>query len=205
MPVTYGSLAGKRVSILRGTGCSTVLVRRSLVPEQQLTGEKVMCVLIDGTVRRTPVAEIDIDTPYITGTVKAACMDKPLYDVIIGNIKGVKEIKVDKDTENSNSKTDSNFKQEEDNKESHAVLTRQQKKFKVSKPLHVPTAIDLSFLVDDIVKLQAKDETLKSVHQQVQPYQKSKEEDETYFFIDKWHLYRQRKKRKKLFGNNSSS
>ena len=58
MPVTHGSLAGKRVSVLQDTGCSTIVVRRSLVPEHQLTGDKVMCVLIDGTVRRTPVAEI---------------------------------------------------------------------------------------------------------------------------------------------------
>ena len=40
------------------------------------------CILIDGTVRRTPVAEIEIETPYYSGRVKAVCMENPLYDVI---------------------------------------------------------------------------------------------------------------------------
>jgi len=48
-------------------------------------------VLIDGTVRRVPVAKIEIDTPYYSGQVKAVCMRNPLYDVIILNIPGVKE------------------------------------------------------------------------------------------------------------------
>jgi len=42
----------------------------------------------NGTVRRTPVAQIFIDTPYFTGTTTAVCTKSPLYDVIIGNIPG---------------------------------------------------------------------------------------------------------------------
>jgi len=41
------------------------------------------CILIDGTVRRTPVAQIEIETTYYTGKVKAVCMDNPLYDVVV--------------------------------------------------------------------------------------------------------------------------
>lgn len=48
-----------------------------------------MCVLIDGTVRRTPVANVEIETPYFTGKVRAVCMREPLYDVIVGNVEGV--------------------------------------------------------------------------------------------------------------------
>ena len=55
-----------------------------LVDDEQMTGGTETCILIDGTVRRTPVAEIEIETPYYTGKVKAVCMDNPLYDVIIG-------------------------------------------------------------------------------------------------------------------------
>ena len=192
MPVTYGSLAGKRVSVLRDTGCSTVVVRRSLVPEHQLTGHKAMCVLIDGTVRRTPVAHIDIKSPYLSGTVKAVCMDQPLYDVIIGNVEGVNDFEVNRDIPT----TESEITQEDDIKQSNAVLTRQQKKLKVTKPLHVPTAIDTSMSVNDIVKLQGEDETLNSVRQQVQPYRKSERQDETYFFLDKQLLYRQHQEKK---------
>ena len=39
--------------------------------------------------RRTPVTEIEIETPYYTGKVKAVCVESPLYDVIIGNVPGV--------------------------------------------------------------------------------------------------------------------
>jgi len=58
--------------------------------DEQLTGAEETCVLIDGTVRKTPVAEVDFNTPYYKGRVRAVCMRNPLYDVIIGNIPGVK-------------------------------------------------------------------------------------------------------------------
>ena len=66
MPVTEGTVEGKVVNVLRDTGCSTVVVRRSVVPDNKLTGLEERCVLIDGTIRRTPVAEIHIETPYYT-------------------------------------------------------------------------------------------------------------------------------------------
>ena len=186
MPVTYGSLAGQRVSVLRDTGCSTVVVRRSLVSEHQLTGHKAMCVLIDGTVRRTPVAEISIQTPYLSGTVKAICMDRPIYDVIIGNVEGVKDV------EDVTEKTDVDVysQSEADAEKSQAVVTRQQSKLKVTKPLHVPAAVDLSISAKDLVQLQAEDESLKFVRQKVQLHKDSEELSDTYFFKHKEFLYR---------------
>ena len=77
--------------VLRDSGCSTVVVRRSLVPEDKLTGQEERCVLIDGTARRTPVAQIYLKTPYFTGTTNAVCMNNPLFDVIVGNIPGATE------------------------------------------------------------------------------------------------------------------
>ena len=64
---------------------------RELVDDEQMIGRTENCILIDGTVRRTPVADIEIETPYYTGKVKAVCMDNPLYDVIIGNVPGVSD------------------------------------------------------------------------------------------------------------------
>jgi len=58
------------------------------MPEENLTGQEERCILIDGTVRQPPVAQVFIDTPYSTGTTTAVCMKNPLYDVIIGNIQG---------------------------------------------------------------------------------------------------------------------
>ena len=51
-----------------------------------MTGKDEKCFLIDGTVRHTPVAEIEIDTPFYKGKVTAVCMENPLYDVIVGNV-----------------------------------------------------------------------------------------------------------------------
>jgi len=83
MPVGIGMIDDRNVSVLRDTGCSTVVVKRDLVNEDQMTGGTETCILIDGTVRRTPVAEIEIETRYYSGRVKAVCMENPLYDVIL--------------------------------------------------------------------------------------------------------------------------
>jgi len=88
MPVTDGLLENQPVGVLRDTGCSAVIVRGSLVSETKLSGQEARCVLIDGTVRRVPVAEIFLDSPYFTGTTTVVCMESPLYDVIVGNIPG---------------------------------------------------------------------------------------------------------------------
>jgi len=44
-------MSDKIVSVLRDTGCLTVVVRRGLVNDDQLTGKDEMCFRIDGTVR----------------------------------------------------------------------------------------------------------------------------------------------------------
>ena len=89
MPVSEGTIDGKSVTVLRDTGCSTVVVRRSLVPDDKLTGQEQRCVLIDGTIRRTPVAKIYVST-YYSGLTTAVCMKNPIYDLIIGNVEGVR-------------------------------------------------------------------------------------------------------------------
>ena len=106
--------------MLRDTGCSTVVVKRELVSNKQMTGGTETCILIDGTVTRTPVAEIDTEVPHCTYKVKAVCMENPLYDVITGNVPGI-------------SNEDNNWL------EAQAVVTRAQAKqqAKPTKPLKV--------------------------------------------------------------------
>ena len=140
MPVSDGLLENQPVKVLRDTGCSTVVVRRSLVPEDKLTGQEECCILIDGTIRRTPVAEVFVDTPYYTGLTTAVCMKNPIYDLIIGNIKGAI------DPKSSPQPT-------------QAVQTRSQTKAtRGQTPLVTPT-IDLG--LEDITKLQEEDESLR--------------------------------------------
>ena len=91
MPVVQGVLNGKLVTVLRDTGCSSAVVRQELVKDEQLTGRIQRCILIDGTVRSASVAEILVDSPYFKGRIEALCMSKPIYDLILGNIPGVRE------------------------------------------------------------------------------------------------------------------
>ena len=92
MPVAEGSVEGKPVSVLRDTGCTTIVVRRSLVPDDLLTGQEKQCILIDGTVRYIPGAKINIQTPFFSGLTTAICMDNPMFDLVIGNVPGVRDV-----------------------------------------------------------------------------------------------------------------
>jgi len=60
MPVTDGLREEQPVQVLRDTGCSAVIVRGSLVSETKLTGQVANCALVDGTIRRAPVAQVFI-------------------------------------------------------------------------------------------------------------------------------------------------
>ena len=90
MPVLKGKVGSKMVDTLRDTGCSGVVVKRSLVDQQQLTGKMHLCVLVDGTVKRVPTARINLDTPFFTGQVEAMCMDNPVCPLVLANIPGVR-------------------------------------------------------------------------------------------------------------------
>ena len=67
MPVVSGVLNGKDVSVLKDSGCSTVVVRRDLILGNQMTGKVQRSILIDVTVRDAPVARVWMSSPYYTG------------------------------------------------------------------------------------------------------------------------------------------
>ena len=90
MPVTEGIINGNRIKVLRDSGCSGVVVKQDLVLAMQMTGEERHYVLIDRTVRKAPIAKIRVNTPYYTGECLALCLREPIYDLVIGNINGVR-------------------------------------------------------------------------------------------------------------------
>ena len=87
-----GYVGQTKLKMLRDSGCEGVVVKTSLVPEKSMTGQYKTCVLIDGTIRRFPVAMIEIDTPYLTGKVLAKCMENPVYDLIVGQGVGARDL-----------------------------------------------------------------------------------------------------------------
>ena len=81
MPVVDGFVENMKVKVLRDTGCSSVVVRRGLVERDKLKRIYKMCVLLDGTVRKFPVARISISSPYYVGECEALCAENPVYDL----------------------------------------------------------------------------------------------------------------------------
>ena len=192
MPVMDGQLDGRKVRVLRDSGCSTVVVRRELVPEEKLTGKTSTCVMIDGTVRSFPTARIDIDTPYLSGNVEAVCMKRPLYDVIVGNVEGVHEVmsceSVCQDTTS------------EENEEIQAVVTRaQSQKEEKTKLLKVAESIDSNVSTEEISNLQKQDSTLQKWFEEAE---RDHEEDspirEVRFEVKNGLLWRKKESEKRM-------
>ena len=150
MPVQYGKIGTKRVSTLRDTGCSGVVVRSSFVLPEQYTGKSHICILIDGSSKKVPMARIHIDTPYYVGMVDAMCMEAPIYDLIVGNVKGAR------DPHSPNPSW-------EFPDVGQGIVTRAQAKKDACpiKPLVVPEALDIASSVDELRKEQAEDLSLR--------------------------------------------
>jgi len=86
VPCSRGRINGTRTIVMRDTGSTTCVVKKSLVKPEQTTGSYELRMLIDGIVKRYPTAMVEIDTPYFIGKTKVLCMDNPGQDIIIGNI-----------------------------------------------------------------------------------------------------------------------
>jgi len=88
VPCSRGRINGTRTIVMRETGSTTCVVKKSLVKPEQVTGSYELCMLIDGVVKRYPTAMVELDTPYFIGKTKVLCMDNRVQDIIIGNIPG---------------------------------------------------------------------------------------------------------------------
>ena len=90
LPTAIGTVNGKEVRVLRDTGCTGVVVRRSLVSDGQMLNKQSGVTLINNYRQRCPVARINIDCPFFRGSTDALCIDDPAHDLVIGNIEGSK-------------------------------------------------------------------------------------------------------------------
>jgi len=61
------------------------IVRSYLVRPDQYTGKEVTCILVDQCVKKCPQAEINVKTDWYTGKLPVVCMDKCIYNLIVGN------------------------------------------------------------------------------------------------------------------------
>ena len=90
LPTAIGTVNGKEVRVLRDTGCTGVVVRRSLVSDGQMLNKQSGVTLINNYKQRCPMARINIDCPFFRGITDALCIDDPAHDLVIGNIEGSK-------------------------------------------------------------------------------------------------------------------
>ncbi|KAH7940994.1 hypothetical protein HPB49_008945 [Dermacentor silvarum] len=91
LPVLPGEVYGKTVSVLRDTGSNSLVVRRSLVPDDAMIGTKATLLLADGSTIEVPEAKVHISSPYFSGLAIVKCWRTPLYDVIVGNVTGSRD------------------------------------------------------------------------------------------------------------------
>lgn len=147
LPTAKGTLGGDEVTVLRDTGCSGVVVRRSLVKDEWLTGEYQKCILADGSEIEVPTAKVVVSSPYFTGEVLCWCMNRPVYDVLIGNVRGAKDVNIEENIQ--------------------AVQTRQQtQQAKIDgkyKPLKTPEAVNGDIGPGDMIVEQVSDSTLEKL------------------------------------------
>ena len=90
LPTAIGTVNGKEIRVLRDTGCTGVVVRRSLVSDGQMLNKQSGATLINNYKQRCPMACINIDSPFFRGSTDALCIDDPAHDLVIGNIEGSK-------------------------------------------------------------------------------------------------------------------
>ena len=90
LPTAISTVNDKEVRVLRDTGCTGVVVRRSLVSDGQMLNKQSGATLINNYNQRCPMARINIDCPFFRGSTDALCIDDPAHDLVIGNIEGSK-------------------------------------------------------------------------------------------------------------------
>ena len=98
MPVSEGRIVTSGVPVLRDTGCSGVIVKQKFILDTQYIGRYGLMQAVDNTVRRVPMATVDIESPYLTEEVLALRPPDSVYDLIVGNVSGARAAG-DSDTE----------------------------------------------------------------------------------------------------------
>ena len=214
LPVAEGFVGSKKVKVLRDTGCTGVVVGANLVSDEHLTGRKERCYMIDMSVKEFPIAKVSIQTPWYTGSVLAMVTKTPMYELILGSIKGARN-PGDPDPNwhvSESDKTDvheAKPPQEEDTVDNveigNAVETRSQVKNK-AKPfrgLKVVEPDGVEVTVEKLKIVQQEDSSLKRCRElaETENEKVGKKDSKQKFVMEKGVLYRQFQAPNVEFGN----
>ena len=75
---------------MRDNGSTVCTLRRGLARGHEFTGRRLELSMLNGSVVSAPEVSVRVKTPYYSGWITAAALEKPLYDLVIGNIAGAK-------------------------------------------------------------------------------------------------------------------
>ena len=83
LPVMSGKLGNNNKEVWQDSGCNGVIVERKIVDEADFIGKVGYMMTVNLMLIRAPIARIEVDTPFYTGTVEAMCMKHPLFYLIM--------------------------------------------------------------------------------------------------------------------------
>ena len=73
---------------MRDMGSSGCVVRKSITSRAKYTGRTINCKLMDGSELPCLAVEVYVESPYFNGWTRAAIMENPVCDFVVGNIPG---------------------------------------------------------------------------------------------------------------------
>ena len=85
--IGVGRLNGQPVKVLRDTGCTGMIVDRALIPDS---------MVIPGS-SGSLLANVYLDSPHFKGHCRVMCVSSPVFPVMIGNVRGARQILPDPD------------------------------------------------------------------------------------------------------------
>jgi len=171
--VARGEVEGVAVNVLRDQGCDTVLVKTSLVPRCRFTGRHVSVKMANGMIFTYPEANVRVKCPFYVGGTLAACLENPVYDLVIGQVEGVRDGETVK---------------------LGAVTTRQQEKqskIKLAPKLKVKEVL-AEMKDNNLAEQQKYDVTLNNIRKYAESKRRFQKSDNEYheFIVKKGILYR---------------
>lgn len=90
LPVTYGKCNDKDAKILRDTGATVVLVRRSFIADNQFLGSVAKIRFADGRIITAPKVKLVLNCIFFKGETEGVCVDNLPFDVLLGNVPGAR-------------------------------------------------------------------------------------------------------------------
>ncbi|XP_066946102.1 uncharacterized protein [Macrobrachium rosenbergii] len=170
--ICHGLLNSKEVSILRDTGAAQSIIHKNLVPDLKFTDEHVVVSDFSSS-KVLPLAEVNLDCPYVNETVKVAVTDNEFpvdVGLVLGNDLAGSKVMCNLIICNPESKCNKLEAQSPDHADSICVVTRS-KKSTDEQPKNVPSVSVnhsnlpdlLNLSKDNFVKLQQEDGSLSSL------------------------------------------